>query len=224
MLYQHRIRMSKRRGLSLEDKRRVILSVYNDKREPFNLKEIETIASKMGVVQQTIKEVNQSLVDDNMVLSDKIGSANFYWSFPSKVCSDLKMRKEALENAITRSKADIARLSEEYLATSSVGKNGKMRKDLLAKLTALKQRDADLDAELECLKIKDPAEIKKVRLAASRNKEAADRWTENIWVIKSYLTKRKGMSGKEADRILKIDSSFDYAEFKPQPEKKSRAH
>jgi Mnd1 HTH domain len=39
--------MSKRKGLSAEDKRRVILSIYHEKKEPFNLKEIETLASKM---------------------------------------------------------------------------------------------------------------------------------------------------------------------------------
>lgn len=29
-----------------------------------------------------IKDVNQSLVDDNLVEGDKIGAANFFWSFP----------------------------------------------------------------------------------------------------------------------------------------------
>lgn len=79
--------MSKKRGLSLEDKRNVILQIYHDSRIPYNLKEIESRGSKAGVVSQTIKDVNQSLVDDSMVMVDKIGSANIYWSFPSKVCS-----------------------------------------------------------------------------------------------------------------------------------------
>ena len=49
--------MSKRKGLSLEEKRKVILGIYHQQREPFNLKEIESIGSRMGVVQQSIKEV-----------------------------------------------------------------------------------------------------------------------------------------------------------------------
>ena len=32
--------------MSADDKRRVILKIYHEKKEPFNLKEIETIASK----------------------------------------------------------------------------------------------------------------------------------------------------------------------------------
>ncbi len=38
----------------------------------------------VGAVTQTIKEVVQSLVDDSMVELEKIGSSNYYWSFPSK--------------------------------------------------------------------------------------------------------------------------------------------
>lgn len=37
----------KKRGMSAEDKRRVILDVYHDVKEPFNLKEIENTASKL---------------------------------------------------------------------------------------------------------------------------------------------------------------------------------
>jgi hypothetical protein len=35
-------------------------------------------------VTQTIKDVVQSLVDDGLVELEKIGSANYFWSFPSK--------------------------------------------------------------------------------------------------------------------------------------------
>ena len=39
--------MSKKRGLSVEDKRRLILSIYHDNKEPYNLKDIENLASRM---------------------------------------------------------------------------------------------------------------------------------------------------------------------------------
>ena len=40
-------------------------------------------STTQGVVSQVIKDVNQSLVDDGLVNTDKIGSSNFYWSFPA---------------------------------------------------------------------------------------------------------------------------------------------
>lgn len=39
--------------MSADDKRRVILKIYHDRKEPFNLKEIETIASKQ--VRQVVQ-------------------------------------------------------------------------------------------------------------------------------------------------------------------------
>jgi hypothetical protein len=47
--------MSKRKGLSADEKRKVILDIYHGQKEPFNLKEIEQLASKRGVVLQTVK-------------------------------------------------------------------------------------------------------------------------------------------------------------------------
>lgn len=35
------------------------------------------------IALQSVKEVVQSLIDDNLVITDKIGISNYYWSFPS---------------------------------------------------------------------------------------------------------------------------------------------
>ena len=74
----------KRKGLSLEEKRQRILKIYYDLREPLNLKEIEKLGTRKGVIPQAIKDVNQSLVDDNLVTQDKIGIGSFFWALPSQ--------------------------------------------------------------------------------------------------------------------------------------------
>ena len=48
----------KRKGLSLEEKRDRILKIYYDLREPLNLKEIEKLGPRKGVIPQAIKDVN----------------------------------------------------------------------------------------------------------------------------------------------------------------------
>ena len=73
-----------KKGLSLEEKRQRILGIYYEKKEVFNLKEIEKLGAKRGVVFQAIKDVNQSLVDDNLVQFDKIGAGAFFWALPSE--------------------------------------------------------------------------------------------------------------------------------------------
>lgn len=35
-------------------------------------------------VPQTVKDVLEALMSDNLVEGDKIGAGNFYWSLPSK--------------------------------------------------------------------------------------------------------------------------------------------
>ena len=41
---------------------------------------------------QSVKEVLQSLVDDNLVTCEKIGTSNYFWSFPSTAVQNvLKM-------------------------------------------------------------------------------------------------------------------------------------
>ena len=75
---------SNRKGLSLDEKRAKLLEVYYDKKEPLNLKEVEKFGAKKGIVLQSVKDVNQSLVDDNLVETDRIGIGCFWWALPSK--------------------------------------------------------------------------------------------------------------------------------------------
>ena len=73
-----------RKGLSLEEKRAKLLEVFYDKKEVLNLKEVEKFGAKKGIVLQSVKDVNQSLIDDNLVETDRIGIGCYFWALPSK--------------------------------------------------------------------------------------------------------------------------------------------
>lgn len=64
---------SKKRGMSLEDKRATLLDIFHESKDVFLLKDIERLGSKRGVVLQSVKDVLQSLVDDDLVHQEKIG-------------------------------------------------------------------------------------------------------------------------------------------------------
>ena len=97
--------MSKKRGLSLEVKRKAMLEIFYEKKEFFQLKDLEKIAPKeKGIVVQSVKDVLQSLVDDCMVDTDKIGTSVYYWSFPSKTASIRKQKLELLQKKIEETK------------------------------------------------------------------------------------------------------------------------
>ena len=99
-----------RKGLSKEEKLSCILNVYHTKLQPFNLKEIEKEGSALGVVQQSIKDVNKELCDDGLVSTDKIGSGVFFWAFPSATFHSLKQEEGAVEAKIRKRKAAIAQI------------------------------------------------------------------------------------------------------------------
>ncbi|KAM2383428.1 hypothetical protein ACFXTH_040987 [Malus domestica] len=66
--------MSKKQGLSLDEKREKMLQIFYDSQDFFLLKELEKSGSKKGVISQSVKDVIQSLVDDDLVFKDKIGT------------------------------------------------------------------------------------------------------------------------------------------------------
>lgn len=103
--------MSKKRGLSLEDKRKGMMEIFYEKKDFFQLKELEKIAPKeKGIVQGTVKDVVQSLVDDGMVDTDKIGTSVYFWAFPSKAANAKKQKLTLLETRhieLQQQKADL---------------------------------------------------------------------------------------------------------------------
>jgi len=140
--------------------------------------------------------MNQSLIDDFLVFSDKIGSANFFWSFPSKAYQDQNVRKDTLTSARAHIQQNIVS-AKEQIVQARADRSHPSRDQMVAELANLKKEEEHLDGQLEQLKVNDPEEIRRVEKLALVNKAAADRWTDNIWQIKTYLTKKKGMAGKE---------------------------
>ncbi len=157
------------------------------------------------MVQQTVKDMNQSLVDDFLVFSDKIGSANFFWSFPSKAYQDQNVRKETLSNTRAQIRQNIDTVSSQ-VEEARAERSHPDRARMLVELANLKREEDQLDGQLEQLKVNDPDEIRRVEKLAQLSKASADRWTDNLWQIKSFLTKKKGMAGKEV--ISSADCSF----------------
>ena len=72
--------MSKRaKPLSFEEKRKRLLELFYETKDFWSLKELEKMGSKQkGIVLQSIKEILESLVSDNLVTAEKIGTSNIF--------------------------------------------------------------------------------------------------------------------------------------------------
>ena len=75
-----------------------------------------------------------------------------------------------------------------------------------SELSALKIKATE---ELNALKRNDPQAIADLEKELELVKNAANRWTDNIFACKDYLVKKRGMDKKETMKILGITDAFD---------------
>jgi hypothetical protein len=74
----------KSKGLSFDEKKLALSSAMRREGVFYNLKELEVLGKKHGVIPQAVKEVVDCLVAERIVVQEKIGSLNMYdmnWSF-----------------------------------------------------------------------------------------------------------------------------------------------
>ncbi|XP_058955213.1 meiotic nuclear division protein 1 homolog isoform X2 [Pocillopora verrucosa] len=169
--------MSKKRGLSLEEKRTRMLELFFERKEFFLLKELEKIAPKeKGITSMSVKEVVQSLVDDNLVDTDKIGTSVYFWAYPSK--------------AIHTDERNL----------------------ILEELTQKEKLCKELEQELERYRECDPEVLENLQKETLMSKEGANRWTDNVFTIKSWCERKFGLEKKMIDKSFGIPEDFDYVE------------
>ena len=207
--------MSKRKGMSAEDKRVNLLGMYHASKTVYTLQEVEKEGPKTGVVRSAVLDVNQQLVDDGLVETDKIGSTGYYWSFPSKRVQNVALQSSGLEEEI---KAETVALAEtqDKIKTARESRVESADRDAQLKLLAsLKQEIAALEGQVEVLKENDPEEVARQVAVVVTCKAAANRWTDNLHALRGWLVKKKGMSSKEAASTLKqmgVPENMDYLE------------
>lgn len=140
--------MSKKWGVSAEEKRARLLELFYEKKEFFQLKDLEKIAPKeKGIVVGSVKETLQHLVDNELVDTDKIGLSVYYWAFPSKAINSRKRKITDLEQEVVEAKKRFKKAASEEVAANDKSEDQEKLKRLLENLTDLQiERDELLNA------------------------------------------------------------------------------
>ncbi|KAG9259847.1 hypothetical protein AMEX_G27468 [Astyanax mexicanus] len=205
------LKMSKKKGLSLEEKRSRMMEIFFETKDVFQLKDIEKIAPKSkGITPMSVKEVLQSLVDDNMVDSERVGTSNYYWAFPSKALHARKHRLEDLEKQNEESKQRKTALQQAVEKAKKGRQDTKERATLQKELQSLKEQRESLRAEVEKYKECDPEVVEEMRKENITAKEAVARWTDNVFSIKSWAKKKFSFEDSRLDKAFGIPEDFDY--------------
>ena len=193
-------------GKSVADKREIILQIFHDEKKPFLLKDIEKIASKKGVVLQSVHEILNSLVDDDLVKMDKIGTTNWYWSFPSEHVTKLEQNGNQCDEALKQLAKELKQLDEDIENEKSKNKendaesSAQDRKNAEMALQAAKDENAKVLKELAKLQESNPELQESVAKGVDTMRLAADRWTDNLFLVKSWVDKKMG--DKEQTKVF----------------------
>ena len=115
-----------------------------------------------GIVSQSVKDVLQGLCDDGMIDSDKIGSGNFFWAFPSKASSLRHNKIARLKSSIEEANLSISTLGEKKRKLETQREDSDDRSNKMAKLSQLQQESSQLDVELQKYADSDPERLGKL--------------------------------------------------------------
>ncbi|XP_039118985.1 meiotic nuclear division protein 1 homolog [Dioscorea cayenensis subsp. rotundata] len=207
--------MSKKRGLSLEEKREQMLQIFYDSQGFFLLKELEKLGPKKGVISQSVKDVVQSLVDDDLVLKDKIGTSVYFWSLPSCAGNQLRNAYSKLESDLKSSRKRFAELTEQRENLKKGREESDEREAALEELKAVELQHKKLTEELACYADNDPAALESMKNAIEVAHTAANRWTDNIFTLQQWCSNNFPQAREQLEHLYKevgIPEDFDYLE------------
>ena len=81
-------------------------------------------------------------------------------------------------------------------------------KELKQKETLCKEQEKELERYREC----DPEVLENMQKETVMAKEGANRWTDNVFTIKSWCVRKFGLEEKMIDKNFGIPEDFDYME------------
>ncbi|KAJ2857026.1 Meiotic nuclear division protein 1, partial [Coemansia asiatica] len=174
--------------LTIEEKRKRMMEIFHDTMEPYLLKELEKIGPKQkGIVSQTVKDVVQSLVDDNMVRCEKIGTSNYFWSFPSESALKRKTRLQDLEKELALMEAKQSELDSAIEQALLGREQTEEREGLVEELGDVEALWNKQQAELRQFEECDPVRMNERKKQTMVARDAANRWTDNIFIIQGWI-------------------------------------
>ncbi|GAO52270.1 meiotic nuclear division protein 1 [Saitoella complicata NRRL Y-17804] len=194
--------MSKK-GLSAAEKATRMQEIFHESQEFYQYKEIEKIASnKKKIVAMTVKEVLQGLVDDGLVKSEKIGTSIYYWSFPSDSHHLRSQRIAALENELVTLETVQSSLTNNLELEKAERVESEERRALLKEVKACEEQVKAMKDELGRYTENDPVLLEAKRAAANSARQAANMWTDNIFILQQYLRDQMGMGAEELEQMM----------------------
>lgn len=179
--------MKKKRGMSLEEKRQVMLGLFKNDLSFFHYKEIEKYSVQHKISFMIVKEILEGLVADNFVETEKIGSSSFYWSLPSRVYSAKQKNLERLKGQIETLNGEIEATQQKIEENKALRKGTEERQKKLEDLDNLNKRIDECHKVLSKFEKNDPERYDKLKKDNKILIDLYENWTDNISTIEQWL-------------------------------------
>ena len=205
--------MSRKRGMSREEKLLAMQELMMDSKDIWTLKDLEKeCPKKKGINAMSVKEILQELCDNDLVSFEKIGSGNFYWCFPSEAYNRRKVLENKLNQQISDLQKEIDNLESEIAELEPGREDSDERTQLDSEISDFSKQISLIKSESSKYEKLNPEGIKKTQEQTKVALEAANRWTDNIFTIRSYCTKTLNIASSQFDQQFEIPEDFDYVE------------
>ncbi|KAL0558460.1 hypothetical protein IC582_003033 [Cucumis melo] len=184
------------------------------------LKELEKLGPRKGVISQSVKDVVQSLVDDDLVSKEKIGTSVYFWSLPSCAGNQLRNVYRKLESDLQNSKNRLEELTEQCKQLKKGREESEEREEALAELKAIELKHKELKDEVLQYADNDPAAFEAMKNAIDDARAAANRWTDNIFTLRQWCSNNFPQAKEQLENLYKevgMTEDFDYLELSPTP-------
>ena len=201
------------------NKQALILSWFHSTAVAHNIKDLEkALPSVAGINGMQVKDYLQALSGDNKIRVEKIGSGNWYWSFPS----DEKKGKEAILEKVEQEHAKATATVSELQAKideASMARGddedmllGSDRKSLVTKHAELAKQVDMLKVELAAFTDQDPVEMTKKEQETAQFKSEADKWTDQILSMEGWLKEFMGGDREQMTAMMQQYYGEEYDE------------
>ncbi|KYM96100.1 Meiotic nuclear division protein 1 like protein [Cyphomyrmex costatus] len=205
--------MSKKKGVSLDEKRTRMLQIFYEKKEFFTLKELEKIAPKeKNIVVQAVKDVLQALVDDGLVRSEKIGTSIYFWRFPGENITTTERRIANTSKKLVEVEFKLEKLKEEIEKEKKLKNDTEEKRKLLEEVEQLKKEEQEIQKQIAKFSSIDPEVIAEMDKKTKKYKEVTNIWTDNIFAIQSWCKNKFSISEQDLNKQFNIPEDLDYKE------------
>jgi hypothetical protein len=163
------------------------------------IKDLEkALPSVASISSIQVKEFVQAMLDENEIKVEKIGTGNWYWSFPSE---EKLQKEEMLAQANAEHSKAVDAVSDVKQSIGEAAKarediemeDGDSRQEILGRYETLKKEVMKLDQELSKYADIDPVELKLQKERAKQMRQQSELYSDQIHNLADWIRDKAGV-------------------------------